>query len=91
MDNINVMGQLSGVDQLASPFVVFPNPSKGQFTISHTLSNPDLSIFSADGRVVFHQILQTEKTLINLDVKSGVYILHVNDGVKTYIEKITIK
>jgi PKD repeat protein len=91
MDNINVMGQLSGVDQLASPFVVFPNPSKGQFTISHTLSNPDLAIFSADGRVVFHQILQTEKTLINLDVKSGVYILHVNDGVKTYIEKITIK
>ncbi|MEJ6686018.1 MAG: T9SS type A sorting domain-containing protein [Crocinitomicaceae bacterium] len=90
MDNINVMGQLSGVNQLVSPFSIFPNPSKGKFTIAHALSNPDLVIYSADGRILFNTVLQTTQTMIDLDVKAGVYIIHVNDGVKTYVEKITI-
>ena len=90
MDNINVMGQLSGLNQLVSPFSIFPNPSKGKFTIAHALSNPDLVIYSADGRIVFNTVLQTEQTMIDLDVKAGVYIIHVNDGFKTYVEKITI-
>ena len=40
MDNINVSGQLSGVDQLELPFSVYPNPNNGLFTISQNYQIP---------------------------------------------------
>jgi hypothetical protein len=90
MDNINVFGQLSGVDHLDAPFTIFPNPSKGKFTISHSLENPELIIYGADGRIVFNQVLQKQQSNIELNAKAGIYILHVHDGIKTYVEKVTI-
>jgi hypothetical protein len=90
MDNINVFGQLSDIDHLETPFTIFPNPSKGQFTIAHSLSKPELIIYGADGRIVFNQVLQTQQSNIELNAKAGIYILHVNDGIKTYVEKVTI-
>ena len=90
LDNINVMGQMSGIDELDVPFSIYPNPSKGQFTVSHALSAPNLIVFAADGRIVHNQILYAQSSLVDLDVKAGVYIVHVNDGLKTYVEKVTI-
>lgn len=43
-----------------------------------------------DGRIVYNQILHAQNTLVDLDVSAGIYILHVHDGQKTYIEKVTI-
>ena len=90
LDNINVMGQMSGIDESAVPFSIYPNPSKGQFRIMHALSSPKLIVYASDGRIVHHQILNAHESLIDLDVKAGIYMLHVNDGQKNYVEKITI-
>jgi hypothetical protein len=69
----------------------YPNPSKGQFTVRHTLSKPKLTVYAADGRIVYNQTLHSQDSFVDLDAKSGIYILHINDGQKTYVEKITIK
>ena len=90
LDNINIMGQMSGVDELDVPFSIYPNPSKGQFTVRHALLAPKLIVYAADGRIVYNQILHAQNTLVDLDVKAGIYIVHVNDGQKTYIDKVTI-
>ena len=78
------------VDELDVPFSIYPNPSKGQFTVRHALLAPKLIVYAADGRIVHNQILHVQNTLVDLDVKAGIYIVHVNDGQKTYIEKVTI-
>ena len=46
--------------------------------------------YVTDGRIVYNQILHAQNTLVDLDVSAGIYIVHVNDGQKTYIEKVTI-
>lgn len=90
MDNINVMGQMSGVHHLTSPFSVYPNPNEGKFTISHSLQNPQIVLYSADGRIILDKIITSQTAVIEIDAKAGIYLIHVNDGLKTYVEKITI-
>ena len=91
MDNINVMGQLSGISDVESSLSIYPNPNKGTFAVSHSLNNPRLIVHSAEGRVIMDKIITSKKELIQLDVQSGVYLLHISDGKISYIEKITIK
>ncbi|MDO7613262.1 MAG: T9SS type A sorting domain-containing protein, partial [Crocinitomicaceae bacterium] len=79
-----------GVDQLDLPFTVYPNPNQGSFTISHELKNPFIKIVSPDGRIVWNAHLTSQKQLVELSVSQGIYVVHVSDGTKTYLEKITI-
>ena len=81
---------MSGIDELDVPFSIYPNPSKGQFRIRHALSEPKLTVYTADGRIVYNQILHAQHSLVDLDGKAGIYIVHVNDRQKNHIEKITI-
>jgi hypothetical protein len=91
MDNINIMGQLSGISDVESSLSIYPNPNKGAFTVSHSLNNPRLILYSAEGRVIMDEIISSKKELIQLDVQSGVYLLYISDGSISYVEKITIK
>jgi hypothetical protein len=91
MDNINIMGQLSGISDLDSPLSIYPNPNKGTFTVSHSLNNPRLIVYSAQGSIIMDQLISSKKELIELDVQSGVYLLRISDGSISYVEKITIK
>jgi len=34
--------------------------------------------------------MTSQKQVVELNVSPGVYLVHVNDGSKTYLEKITI-
>ena len=90
MDNINVSGQLSGVEHLDLPFSVYPNPNKGSFTISHELKNPRVSIVSPDGRTVWNEVITEQSQTIQLKASPGIYVVYANDGTTTYLEKITI-
>ena len=90
MDNINVSGQLSGVDQLELPFSVYPNPNNGLFTISHELSNPKVKVMSPDGRLVWKGDLLQKKQEIQINSSPGIYMIHVEDMDKSYVTNITI-
>jgi len=91
MDNINVSGQMSQVNNTDMQFSVYPNPNKGTFTIRHELSNPVVSILSMDGRVVWSDMLKSSKETIQLKVSPGVYLVQVYDGLNTRLKKMTIE
>jgi hypothetical protein len=91
MDNINVSGQMSQVNNTDMLFSVYPNPNKGTFTIRHELSNPVVSVLSMDGRVVWSDMLKSSKETIQLKVSPGVYLVRVYDGLNTRLKKMTIE
>ncbi|MDG1332732.1 MAG: T9SS type A sorting domain-containing protein [Crocinitomicaceae bacterium] len=72
---------------LQADFSLFPNPSKGKFTISlaNDFSNAHVEIHDISGRVVYNQSeLTSKETHIQLNQPSGVYLLHlIFDGKRT--------
>ncbi len=76
-------------------FVVYPNPSKGTFTI--TLTNPVnegiFTIYSAMGVKVFEaRMNHTSKKEVYLkNISAGIYYIKVSDGEKYYCKKIIIE
>ncbi|NRD19459.1 S8 family serine peptidase [Winogradskyella eckloniae] len=85
---------------LNNSLVVFPNPNKGEFTISFDLnsSNDDvkIDIFDISGRLVFNNTYSNNSThfmeTINLDgVESGVYLAHIKNGNNITSQKIIIE
>ncbi|WP_299125292.1 S8 family serine peptidase [uncultured Winogradskyella sp.] len=92
-----------GVDEndLARSLVVYPNPSKGEFTISFESNlssnnnNVKVDIYDLQGRLVynnnFNNISSIFNETISLDnAKSGVYMLNISDGSRVTSHKLVI-
>ncbi|OEK09494.1 hypothetical protein A8C32_12340 [Flavivirga aquatica] len=78
---------------------VFPNPSEGgvfNIKLSSALSSViNISVFDLRGRIIYEQTYQdtgefNEKITLN-GIKSGMYILKINDGIKKSLKKIIVK
>lgn len=67
---------------------VFPNPSRGQVTI-HVQRPAMVQINDVAGRPVFHQAIDKTTTVDQL--KTGLYIINVNDGRKRLTRKLVVK
>uniref|UniRef100_UPI0025E890B9 S8 family serine peptidase n=1 Tax=Winogradskyella sp. TaxID=1883156 RepID=UPI0025E890B9 len=92
-----------GVDDnnILDDFVVFPNPSKGEFTISFdSSSNNDdevkISVFDVSGRQVYNNIFingaQKFNETINLEgIQAGVYIANISQGNSSISHKLVIE
>jgi len=82
-----------------SNFVLYPNPSKGQFNLQFTSqSENDVTIFVHDllGRKVFEKKYNKTSSAFNEDIQlknatSGVYLLTVVDGDRKEEKKIMIE
>lgn len=95
-------GGLAGVHEhkAVSEFYIYPNPSKGEFTIgSKTADEPHrqstdsnrLNIYNLFGELIWSQTLESKEQTINLDAPSGVYFLHLSDRQgRTYSHKLII-
>lgn len=71
---------------------IYPNPNNGSFSIK--TQNPvyeKLTIQNIYGAVVHSQLITSQLTELHLNLKSGVYILYIDDGTSTLTEKIVIK
>ncbi len=86
---------------LSNSLVVYPNPNKGEFTISFDSSLSDNSdvnvdIYDVSGRLVYKNVF-TNNTVrfnetISLDnVASGVYIANISKGLNVTSQKIIIE
>jgi len=79
----------TGIEEEASNnFSVYPNPSTGVFTVEYAGndSNVEMSILDLNGKVVYSQTINSNKTNIELNtIANGVYtiILVSNDTVST--------
>ncbi|MFM2228042.1 MAG: hypothetical protein RL664_1385, partial [Bacteroidota bacterium] len=59
---------------------VFPNPSKGSFTINHdVLKNASWSLFDISGKLIYSERIASgsTSTSVNLNIPSGVYSLRI--------------
>ena len=87
---------LSTKDILLSPISinVFPNPTRRQFIVQiNEIDNAKIEIFDILGKLVYKQIVNSEKTQINTNniFKSGLYLIKIEMPNKAYYRKILIK
>lgn len=86
---------------MANSLAIFPNPSKGEFTISFdsSLNNNDnvkVDIYDISGRLVYknsfaNDSVQFHKTINLTGVASGVYLANISKGESTTSHKIIIE
>jgi hypothetical protein len=83
---------------LESTFSVFPNPNNGEFTIKFNLvesNNVNIQVFDIRGRSILNKDFNSTgefNQIINLgNVQSGMYLLNVNNGLRTVTRKIIVE
>ncbi len=88
---------LSTEEETASTlFQVYPNPSNGSFTLKANAikgGNATVSVLDMSGRIVFSQAIQASgsiETELNLNLSSGVYLLHISTEKDNLKRKLVI-
>ncbi len=80
---------------LVDEFVVFPNPSNGNFIIRTSdewQAASDVIIYSVTGERVLEESYEERTISLQLsDLAAGTYILHIQSGTQEVIEKIVIQ
>jgi hypothetical protein len=69
---------------------LYPNPSKGQFTITASHNELNVTIYALDGRQVWKNSVSGE---VKVGLTPGMYILHAStaDGTEKAVKKIVIQ
>lgn len=98
LGNISI-DSISSINHLGDPsvFKVFPNPSRGEFTVQKDPDftfpkNVNYKIFNLEGKVIRsgtfgNQGFQIEETI----AETGIYILQVIADQKTYLKRIVVQ
>jgi hypothetical protein len=78
-----------------SQLSIYPNPAHNTFTISFngqsSMANGQLSIFDVTGRVLHEQVLNQQSTIINQQLRSGIYFVRVTAGERVFTEKLVVE
>ncbi|MBK6983481.1 MAG: T9SS type A sorting domain-containing protein [Bacteroidetes bacterium] len=77
-------GLLNGVDENGTQhtfFSLYPNPNNGNFNILNENTEKELSldIYNLLGEKVYYQGITEQNSVLNLNLKSGVYFVNVID------------
>lgn len=77
----------TGIQQFGvqgSEFVVYPNPNNGDFTISVSGldKNPSIEIYNTIGKLVYSDVLTTEKNSFNTNLAAGIYFINIIENNK---------
>lgn len=79
--------------EVKSWFRMYPNPGAGDFIIDFTDMQERpvrLTICDLNGRVVYTDVLEGERIQMNVDLPSGIYMVTVDAGNKTFSQKLLI-
>jgi antitoxin component YwqK of YwqJK toxin-antitoxin module len=96
VDNSTLNGQLNKEikEQLSKEIKVYPNPSKGSFTVSFNRLKDDfsLNVYNVLGQLVFSKSYSSKKNVkMNIE-KPGIYFIkYKNENGKILISKILIR
>jgi len=72
---------------------IFPNPSKGKFSIKLPLGSLRLSVSSANGSLLYEQVLKEKQGLFSLDITGsapGIYLLRIYTANQVITEKVIV-
>ncbi len=82
---------------LEATFSIYPNPNNGEFTVKFNgaSGNVDLQVFDIRGRSILNKAYDSTgnfNQIINLgNVKSGMYLINVRNGLKTITKKVIVE
>jgi len=77
-----------------SNIIVHPNPSNGKFTVSSPRPLGAIEIYDMNGKKVFESGSAFDQTSRDIDLTrygTGVYIIKLNDGIKTIGRKVVVQ
>lgn len=90
--------QTVGVDQYATPhtssFTVFPNPADDHIYITANIEHGNFrcEICDMSGRVVMRDVLPQGVNMLNVSsLKSGVYLVRLDDGTSVSVNKLIVR
>ncbi|MBK7668657.1 MAG: T9SS type A sorting domain-containing protein [Sphingobacteriaceae bacterium] len=77
----------------ANSFLISPNPSNGQITIkvAEITGSCDLSVHNLLGELVFSETIKEKSTGINLNLKTGLYFVSLDNKGQKAIRKIIVE
>lgn len=90
--NLTLQSGLENIP-LTNNINLYPNPNNGTFTIevNDEFINSEIKITSINGQIVYNKILTEKSSVINLSqLKSGVYLISINNGKNIIREKLVI-
>jgi len=86
---------VTGIPVLRSDnLVVYPNPSKGKFTLSEFGSVNAIEIYDIQGHQVYSDKRVKQQTSQEIDLSGyakGIYFIKIYDGTKKYSRKVVIQ
>jgi PKD repeat protein len=85
----NMKSSVGLTDISGSDFVIYPNPTNGQFQIQ-LMGDYQIIIHDAAGRIVFTQNA-TDDTNINLTTEGGVYMVEILKDNQSYFQRLVIQ
>jgi hypothetical protein len=73
-------------------FIVFPNPTNGEFTIECERTIDNVEIVNIAGQTVYtlNQI-KSNSLVVNAELASGIYFLKIQSGSDVQVQRIAIK
>jgi len=92
----NMVGQswvqnLSIIEANELKVQVYPNPTDNRVYVKGILSDAEMDLFSVEGRKLSSFKLSSDSSYIDLNLPSGIYLMHIISEGKSSVQKIVIK
>ena len=95
MDNVNINGKnILAIENIEKLFhlYVFPNPTKGRFTIKTDIEKIEVNIYSTLGKLILREMIINGNNNIDLtEQESGVYFMQFNINGKPHQRKLILQ
>jgi hypothetical protein len=94
MDNVNINGQNILAIQETTTFhtSIYPNPTKGIFTIRTDVDDLEVEIFTTLGKLIWKEKIRGGLEQIDLSTANkGIYFVKLKNGNKTEQRKLVIQ
>ena len=88
------LDNITGIqEKTLSQLNIFPNPSNGCFTIlaPSAIFDRTITIYNIVGENIFSDLFIGEQKVINSNLKEGIYLIQIADGLQTITKKMIIE
>jgi chitinase len=88
----HIFGTSTSLSEITSNdnFLIYPNPSNGEFKISNFSKNSTIEFFNLRGEIIYR--LETKDTEININLQySGMYLLKIISKDQVIIKKLIVE
>jgi hypothetical protein len=90
----NICGAVNEINSISS-FQISPNPAHDNFTVSFNGEmkdyNGQLKIYDVMGRLMKEREIHSQLSTVNCQLSAGVYFVKVDNGNKTFVQKLVIR